>query len=61
MSDVPYYHVIIKRFTKELPHGYWKRVHEICDRIRAEVPGCLEYYQAPNMSGFARGWTHVHL
>jgi hypothetical protein len=61
VTDTPYYHVIIKKFTKELPPGYWEKVHEICARIRVEVPGCLEFYQAPNVSGFKKTWTHIHL
>ena len=56
-----YYHVILERYTAPFTEEEQREIDETYLRIRDEVPGCLAYHRGPNVSPFARGYTHMHI
>ena len=56
-----YYHVIMERYTAPFTSGEEREIADIYARIRTELAGCLGYYRGPNVSPYARDYTHVHL
>jgi len=58
---VAYYHVILERYTAPFTEAEQKEIDETYERMRREVTGCLGYHRGPNVSPFAKGYTHMHI
>jgi quinol monooxygenase YgiN len=58
---MPYYHVILERYTAPFTPEEEREIEETYQRIRTELPGCLAYLRGPNVSPFAKDFTHVHI
>lgn len=56
-----YYHVILERYTAPFTLEEEREIEDLYQKIRRTLPGCRAYLRGPNVSPFAKDFTHIHI
>ena len=54
-----YHHAAMLRYTEAVEEAYHARVHDFADRIRATLPGVVEYDYCLNVVDLPGAYTHA--